>query len=209
MLTHLLIGTGLASFAIGLVILFRLVAQKNTLWKGIKSFLLVMFFQSLGVASFSLGVLLLQHQILTREIPVAFVQVEKLDMPKTTRLTFTFPDQEGSKVFKLTGDQWVVEADIINWASWLDIVGLAPYYRLTRVRGRYNRIIEEQELPGSVFSLNGEEDNSFWQFLYEFGASLPLIDTVYGTAVIQNATNGNRFAIYVSSDGLLTRKQGS
>ena len=32
---------------------------------------------------------------------------------------------------------------------------------------------------------------------------------VYGSAVIQNTSSGSRYAVYITSDGLVTRKQGS
>ena len=209
MLSHLIFGGGIASFAISLVLLYRLIATRTSLLKRIRGFFWVLVFQSLGVAGLSLGLLLMQHQPLKKEIPVAFVAVESDGMARAARLTFTFPNQQDSREFEVKGDQWVVEADIINWSTWLDWLGLTPYYRLTRVRGRYNRVEDERNLPASIFALDEGQDDTFWDLLYDFGRNLPMIDTVYGSAVIQKNAGGNRFAIYVGPDGLLTRKQGS
>jgi hypothetical protein len=69
--------------------------------------------------------------------------------------------QVSDKTYLVTGDEWMLEGDIIKFPTWLNIVGLHSGYKLTRLEGRYNDPNLELRGKRTVITLNGGDDNFF------------------------------------------------
>jgi hypothetical protein len=102
----------------------------------------------------------------------------------------------------------MIEGDILKWDNWLNFLGLRTRYRLTRLQGRYIRTQEELQEPRSVYSLTDEESHPSWKYLYQLGHRLPLVSTVYGSAVFQLSGDKKRYTVYVGTSGFTVREEG-
>lgn len=109
--------------------------------------------------------------------------------------------------FLIKGDQWMLEGDVLQWASWLHLLGFDHYYRLTRLRGRYLKTVDEKKNSLMIYSLVNDEVNSFWLFFYRLGKKVPFIKSVYGSGVFQNADQKKKFLIYIGAQGFAVRQQ--
>ena len=78
---------------------------------------------------------------LTYERPVATIQTRQLG-PQYFEATVMQPgmgeDAPGvSNLYPLHGDEWRIEAQVLKWKPWANVLGLDAQYRLDRLSGRY------------------------------------------------------------------------
>lgn len=114
--------------------------------------------------------------------------------------------------FFVTGDQWMIEGDILKWRPWLTLLGLDTRYRLTRISSRYLDLEKERSEPRTLLSLvenrNAKDNTHFlWQWLYRSGHQLPLVDTVYGNAAYQDMSGTSHYLVFVGPTGFIVRKK--
>ena len=117
---------------------------------------------------------------------------------------FTSPSGERAD-FALRGDEWQIDARILKWKPFATLMGFDAAYRLDRIGGRYTRIEDERSLPRTVYSLNPPEHLDVWEMLQRYQAWMPWVDALYGSATYLPMADGARYAINVSSSGLLAR----
>ena len=150
------------------------------------------------------------YHAFTYEKPVAEIIIRPVDEPETSQITliqFSEDDSEISRQFLITGDQWMLEGDIIKWDNWLNFLGLHTRYRLTRLRGRYIQTEAEKQKSRTIYPLVENENHPYWRYLYHYGYKFPLISTVYGSAAFQATGKENRFLVFVSTSGFVIRKK--
>ncbi|HZW59994.1 MAG TPA: hypothetical protein VFE85_06855 [Woeseiaceae bacterium] len=109
------------------------------------------------------------------------------------------------RLFDLRGDEWQIDARIINWKPPLTILGLDPIYRLERLSGRYSAIDREQQEARTVHSLGSQQPVDLWRLARRFPVLLPGVDAYYGTATYVPMADGARYDISLSRDALLAR----
>ena len=144
-----------------------------------------------------------------REEPVAKVTITPFPQGQKNLVTlelFEPKDNHEIRHFEVSGDQWMLEGDILKWNKWINFLGIHTRYRLTRLRGRYIRTSDEQAKPTEIYSLVEIENHPIWGYLYRHGASLPFVSTVYGNAVFQNSEEASTFLIYTTTSGFMARK---
>ena len=157
-----------------------------------------------------LGFFLRAYHVFTIEEPVAEINIRPLEntaSPKLSLVHFFCTQSQKMRYLFITGDQWMIEGDIIKWNNWLNFLGLQTRYRLTRLRGRYLNIKAELGQPHTIHSLVEQEDNRFWRYLYKYGPRLPFVSTVYGNAVFQDLENYRHYSIYVGTSGFIVREK--
>lgn len=145
----------------------------------------------------------------TREEPVAKVTITPVPQEDKNLITLELykpKDNHEIRQFEVSGDQWMIEGDILKWKNWINFLGFHTRYRLTRLRGRYIRTSDEKTKPTSIFSLVEIEDHPVWGYLYKHGPSLPFVSTVYGNAVFQSSEEPSTFLVYTTTSGFLTRR---
>jgi hypothetical protein len=89
---------------------------------------------------------------LTYERPVATVQTRQLG-PQYFEATVMQPGLGESapgvsNLFPLHGDEWRIEAQVLKWKPWANVLGLDTQYRLDRLSGRYQSVPSRAETPG-------------------------------------------------------------
>lgn len=112
---------------------------------------------------------------------------------------------ERDRTFALRGDEWQIDARLINWKPPVTILGLDPIYRLERLSGRYSAIHRERSEARTVHSLGGEQPVDLWKLARRFPTFLPGVDAYYGTATYVPMADGARYEVSLSRDALIAR----
>ncbi len=111
----------------------------------------------------------------------------------------------GREVFSLRGDQWQVDARILKWSAFANLIGFDAAYRLERISGRYSSIEDERALPRTVYPLNPRHRLDLWELVHRCRSWLPWFDAIYGTAVYLPMADAASYEINVSQSGLVAR----
>lgn len=144
------------------------------------------------------------YRALTRE-EVALVVRTKPAGDHIFIAQLSFPDGRRQSL-ALEGDQVYVDARILKWQPWANLLGLHTGYELDRIAGRYRDIDDERSRPHSVFPLGDQRavDLFAWRLRYAWLA--PLVDASYGSATFVAADRPATYEIRVSTSGLLARE---
>ncbi len=165
---------------------------------------------ALGNAALLLGaglfLLLLMAQVhtyrrLTDEVPVATLSVEALG-PRLYRVVLD--DGQRLGLYRLRGDQWRLDAQVLVWHGPMRLLGLPPLYRLERLSGRYRDPILELHAPRSVHDLRPAGPLPDW--LTVPLERLPGADTRYGSSAYMDLEDGARYAVRLTPTGLIARR---
>jgi hypothetical protein len=116
----------------------------------------------------------------------------------------TYPNGERAN-FALRGDEWQVDARLLKWHAFANMIGFDTAYRLERIGGRYSRIEDERSQARTVYSLNAPQRIDPWELLHRYRSWLPWVDALYGSATFLPMADGALYEIKVSQSGLLAR----
>lgn len=156
---------------------------------------------------------------LTYERPVATLSIRQL-APRYFEATVTQPaDGEQparTAVYPVHGDEWRMEAQVLKWKPWANVVGLDSQYRLDRLSGRYQDIELERTGARSVHALSGGEPEtgpfaalpwsmSVWDIARKYRRYLDAVDTLYGSAAYMPMADGATYEVWITQSGLIAR----
>ena len=160
---------------------------------------------SLAVAS--LAVLLLfsyySYDRLTAERVISTIEFRTV-APDTYRARLMVQG-ELDQLFELQGDEWQMDARIVNWTPPATILGLEPIYRLERLSGRYSEIEREKSEPRTVHALTESQKIDVWAVARRFPVLMPGVDAYYGTATYVPMADGARFEVSLTRDAIIAR----
>lgn len=187
---------------------------------------LKMFGGAAVLASVLSAVLLAQnvqtYARLTYERPVATIQLKKL-APQYFEVSVIQPpltegQPERSTVYPVNGDDWRIEAQVLKWKPWANVLGLDTQYRLDRLSGRYQDIEQERTGARSVHALDGGDPRrgeilgvtlpwnfTVWHGLRRYREYVDAVDTLYGGATYMPMTDGARYEVWITQSGLIAR----
>lgn len=112
---------------------------------------------------------------------------------------------EHDQLFELHGDEWQMDARIVNWTPPATIFGMEPIYRLERLSGRFSDIARERSEPRTVHALTDSPGIDVWSVARRFPVFLPGVDAYYGTATYVPMLDGARYEISLTRDALIAR----
>ncbi len=108
--------------------------------------------------------------------------------------------------FILRGDEWRLEAKILKWQGWANLVGMDSYYQLDRISGRYRDIEQATGQPVTAFQLSAKQRGiSLWELKRLMKKNLPFLDAYFGQAVFLPLEHGAVYTISINQSGLLAR----
>ena len=145
------------------------------------------------------------YQALTLEVLAATVTTEPLG-PQRFRATIVLPDKRLA-MYDLAGDALYMDAHILKWHPWVNLLGLHTSYELDRVGGRYNAVSDEQTKPHTAYELARPAWPTWIDLFWIARRHLlgPLVDAEYGSAAFVPSTRPARYEVRVSTTGLLMR----
>jgi hypothetical protein len=141
---------------------------------------------------------------LTYERAVAEIVFEARS-PQHYRATLAEVPGGEMQVFTLAGDEWQLDARVLKWKGWANLLGLDAQYRLERVSGRYRDIEQERYDERTVYSLSANPGVDLWQLSIKYPQWLPFVDAVYGSATYMPMADGARYQVSITQSGLIAR----
>jgi len=105
----------------------------------------------------------------------------------------------------LRGDEWQMDARVVNWKPPATLLGLDPIYQLDRLSGRYSNIDDEKSEERTVHALSEELTLDVWRVARKFPVLMPGVDAYYGTATYLPMADGAKFEVTLSRTALLAR----
>lgn len=180
---------------------------------GAGGFLFGAFVLAAAAAGALLGLNIQTYQRLTYERPVATIALEKRG-PRLFEATLAQPPSEtmpaGSVgVYEIHGDEWRIEARVLKFKPWANVLGLDSQYQLDRLSGRYEDVESELHAERSVYDLRPVEGRrlDLWKLSREHGKKfpVPVVDTLYGSAAFMPMADGARYEVWITQSGLVAR----
>ncbi len=143
------------------------------------------------------------YRALTREEVACEVRVEPTG-GQSFRAHFVFPDGHET-VQSLKGDQLYVDAHILKWKPWANLLGLHTAYELDRVAGRYASLDDERDKPRTVASIATSKPLDLFDLRRRYAGLAFLVDADYGSATFVDVRSPAVLEVRVSTTGLLVR----
>src|SRR5260370_1479045 len=157
---------------------------------------------ALGGLAGAIAIGLRGYRALTLEVLAATVTTEP-EGPQRFRATILFPDKRLA-MYDLAGDAVGVDAHILKWHPWVNILGLHTAYELDRVTGRYRDVTEERTKPPTAYALARPTPVDLFAIARRRLLG-PLVDAEYGSAPFVPAATHAEYEVRVSTSGLLMR----
>jgi hypothetical protein len=167
----------------------------------------------LGVAAIVglLGLNVQTYHRLTYERQVATIEVRQKG-PQLYDATVTEPpteqDPQGvTNTFEIHGDEWRIEARVLKWKPWANVLGLDSQYRLDRFSGRYADTQQELTAERSAYDIRPTRSSGLdlWPIAREYSEYLPVVDTLYGSGAYMPMSDGARYEVRITQNGLIAR----
>ena len=158
----------------------------------------------LGAFAGTISVGMQGYRALTREEVAARILVKPAG-PQRFLATFKFPDGREA-TYDLAGDEIYVDAHILKWHSYANMIGLHTAYEIDRVAGRYQKIKDEQEAMRTVHAVGRERAVDLYALRQRYSFLSPLFDAEYGSATFVPVTRPAELELRVSTTGLLMRE---
>ena len=143
------------------------------------------------------------YQRLSFEQPAGELQLTRTGN-REFNAVLTYPGGERAN-FALRGDEWQVDARVLKWHAFANMVGFDAAYRLERIGGRFSRIEDERGQVRTVYSLNQAERIDPWELVHRYHSWVPWMDALYGSATFLPMADGALYEIKVSQSGLIAR----
>lgn len=157
----------------------------------------------LGAGAALIAANLLTYQRLNFEQPAAELLLTRTG-EREFNAVLTYPGGEHAS-FALRGDEWQIDARVLKWHAFADLVGFDALYRLERIGGRYTRIEDERTQARSVYSLNPPQRIDPWDLVHRYHSWVPWMDALYGSATFLPMADGALYEVKVSQSGLVAR----
>lgn len=197
--------TGLFSLYF-LISFFARIKKRQLLSSTRKLFGLLFFF--MATSFFSMIIVGTQgYYALTQETLAATVTITP-KQEKNFVARIVYPDGF-SETFNLAGDEVQLEANILKWKPWANILGMKTGYRLDRIRGRFKDIDEETVVKPTLFNVDVVGKGNIAKWREEFNTLSILVDVEHGSASYVSARESKVYELYVTTSGLLFREKSN
>jgi hypothetical protein len=200
-LVVLIIVCGVLSLIFFIVAISAL--RRKKILKSAMRILLAALFLTLAALFGTITIATIGYKALTYEETAATVRIEPLGT-KSFMAHFIFPDGRRAS-YKLSGDELYIDAHILKWKHFVNILGLHTAYELDRVTGRYIDVKDELGSPRTVFVLSQDKPLNMFNLRQRYFFLGRLLDADYGSATFINSDKAAIFEIRVSATGLLIR----
>lgn len=143
------------------------------------------------------------YQRLTYERTGAEVEFRKTG-ERAYIATVRYPSGNAT-AYPLAGDDWQIDARMLSFKPFVNIIGFDAAYRLERLSGRYRSIDDERTAPRTVHALNPDSTLDLWEIARRYRDWAPWVDAFYGNATYVPMADGAMYAVAVTQGGLKAR----
>jgi len=148
------------------------------------------------------GLNLQTYKRLTLERPVAVLTFTQAGTPEAYSVNMVYPGGEQSTV-ELSGDEWELNARVVKFKAFSNLLGFDSVYKLDRVYGRYEDVARASETNGVKLSTNPGLD--VVAMAIDNGGRFGVEDARYGSAVYNPMADGVSFIVCMTQVGLIAR----
>ena len=143
------------------------------------------------------------YRALTREVVAATVTTRTTG-PRSFRAVVERPGSPPD-TFRIAGDQLYVDAHVLKWRPWVNLIGVHTGYRLTRIGGRYRSLEAERSAERTVYDLSDGPPIDVLGTLDGLPVLGRMVDATYGSGAFVPAGESGSFEVRVTTSGLLIR----
>ena len=199
------VATALAALLAALLLASGALALKRRhLWVAGLGTLLGLLLLSLSGLFATLSVSIQGYRALTHEELAAVVRTRPTGH-QSFEVELRLPDG-ATRRYVLAGDELYVDARILKWHPWVNLLGLHTAYALDRLAGRYSELEDEINRPRTLFSLAEDRSVDAFALRRRHAWLAPLVDASYGSATFIAADHPAEYEVRVSTTGLLVRE---
>jgi len=159
---------------------------------------------TLGAIAGTISVGMMGYRALTREDVAAHISVKPSGKQRFLA-TFRFADGREA-TYDLAGDSIYVDAHILKWHPYANMIGLHTAYEIDRVAGRYHTVKDERDAMRTVHALGRDKPIDLYELRTRYSILSPLFDAEYGSATFIPVTRPAELELRVSTSGLLLRE---
>lgn len=164
---------------------------------------------SIGVAAGLIGMNFQQYNRLIYEQDIATLRFEQVE-PQYYAASLKRADSGLEENYKLQGDEWRMEAHVLKFKPWANVIGLDSHYKLDRLEGRYQRVNDELSKKRTIYALSDEPGLDMQQVVQSKRAKKykisQLVDAEYGAGVFVPMAHGAEYKVSLAqSGGLIAR----
>jgi hypothetical protein len=155
-----------------------------------------------GGAAALLGLDMATYERLTTEQSVATVAIEQRG-PQSFRAQIRYADGT-SQTLDMAGDQWRMEAIVVKWKPWSNVLGQDAMYKLERFSGRYISPQQEETARRTVYDLT-DRPSELEAYAGRVGNLFYAVDATYGSGVYLPMVDGAEYKVFLTQDALIAR----
>jgi hypothetical protein len=146
------------------------------------------------------------YQRLTYEAPLVDIYLHRIK-PQQFQLSITYADQDKQpQYYVLKGDQWQLDARILKWKGWANLLGLDSFYQLDRLSGRFDDVQQARQQLPSVYDLSQQTKGlDIWKLKQLLRDKISFVDTLFGQGVFMPMADGAHYRVSIGQSGLLVR----
>lgn len=165
-------------------------------------FLLGVTFLSLAGIVTLVGLNLQTYKRLTFERPVAVLAFDATAQPEKFAVRLVHPGGDVDN-FELSGDEWELNARVVKFKAFSNLLGFDSIYRLDRLYGRYVNVNRASETNG--VNLSEDPGLDFVSMAIDNGGQFGVEDARYGSAVYNPMQGGLSYIVCMTQTGLIAR----
>lgn len=150
-----------------------------------------------------IGSNVLTYHRLTHESPIALLDIEQIKHQQF-RVKLLQLENCRKLSYDINGDEWQLDARIIKWHGWANLLGLDASFQLDRISGRYQSIAQQRSHLPTVYSLETKQKYDLWALKTKYNW-LPWLDAKYGQSVFLAMKNDQSYQIFMTQSGLIAR----
>jgi hypothetical protein len=159
-----------------------------------------------GAAAGLLGLNVLTYTRLTAEQPMGTVGFRLADGADPTAFVATLTTPDGKKAdYPIQGDRWRIDARVVKWKPWANIIGFDAQGRLERISGDWDDVAQVNARTGSAHNLFESPMGLDMMSIIQGAKVLPVFDAYYGNSVYAPMQPGLEFKVTLSQNGLVLR----
>ncbi|MAI90768.1 hypothetical protein [Ponticaulis sp.] len=151
-----------------------------------------------------MGMNLQTYSRLTLERTVAIVDLQRIE-PQHFSAQVKLAQDDMPVTYDVRGDEISLQARVIKWSSWRNVIGYDSIYRLDRLSGQYASVEEELEAPRTVYSMHSDPGVDVFDMIRRRGGWLNAVDAYYGSGTYVPMVDGASYEIIMTQNGLITR----
>lgn len=134
------------------------------------------------------------------ETVIAEISFNKIDTHSYRATLLRLPAGE-LQVFTLSGDEWQVEARVLEWQGWPNAFGLTRQFRLERIRGHNSTV--DPKSPAHAYTLSSNPGFDIWQWIAARPRKLAAVQAGFTRSAPAAMADNRRYRVAMTMTGLL------